>query len=248
MNTPRNNTKTSRDLVVISVIAIGVLVLSVAFDVVDRFVSWYISHGEPGEVEEVLVVLLVMGFALTVFSWRRWKEVRREMAERRSAEEGLRETNERFQAVLEASPAAILTLTPDGFVTMWNVAAERILGWKEEEVLGKFYPAVPEDKKEEFRALRERVIKGESFSGVEVRRKRKNGSDVDMSVSTAPMRDSRGNITGILAVIADISDRRKTEEALRESEARLRSIIETETDAPQAKSPMGEELKTTSLK
>jgi len=130
-------------------------------------------------------------------------------------EEELRETNERLNAVLKASPEAIMTLNPDGIVTMWNEAAERVFGWTGKEVIGKFNPMVPENKLEEFRTLREKVLKGESFSGKEVRRKRKDGSLIDISISTAPLTDKRGKITGIVAMISNITERKKMERKLR---------------------------------
>lgn len=130
-------------------------------------------------------------------------------------EEELRKTNERLNAVLKASPEAIVTLKPDGTVTMWNEAAERIFGWKSREVIGKFNPMVPENKLEEFNTLREKALHGEFFSRKEVRRQRKDGSLIDISISTAPLADKGGKITGIVAVISDITERKKMEKQLR---------------------------------
>jgi len=75
---------------------------------------------------------------------------------------------------------------------------------------------VPEDKLKEFRRLRERVLSGESFSGVAVRRQRKDGSPVDISLSTAPLRDTNGNVNGILAIISEMTERKQLEEKLRQ--------------------------------
>ncbi|MBI4684324.1 MAG: diguanylate cyclase [Nitrospirae bacterium] len=130
-------------------------------------------------------------------------------------EKELQEANERLNAILKASPEAIVTLNNDGIVTLWNEAAERTFGWSKSEVIGKFNPIVPENKFEEFVSLRERVLKGESLHNVELRRQKKNGSPVDISISTAPLLNSKNKVTGILAVITDITGRKKMEKKLR---------------------------------
>ena len=135
-----------------------------------------------------------------------------DITERKRAEEALRETTGTLQTLIQASPVAIIVLDPDGSVKLWNPAAERLFGWRETEVLGQFLPYVPDDKREEHRALRERVLRGDSFTGIEVRRRKRDGSPVDISVSTAPMRDAEGHITGIMSVNIDLTEHRRAEE------------------------------------
>lgn len=133
--------------------------------------------------------------------------IAQEITERKQAEIALQETNQKLQAIIAASPLAIVNLTPDGRVMMWNQAAERMFGWSESEVLGKLLPIVPEDKQQEFQMLRDRVIGGESFTGIEVQRKKRDGSLIELSVSTAPIYDKNGRVNGIIAIVADISER-----------------------------------------
>lgn len=137
--------------------------------------------------------------------------IARDITERKRMEEALRETNQTLQALIQASPLAIIALDPQGNVTMWNSAAEHMFGWKQQEVLGRLLPSVPDDKQKEFRLLRESVLRGESFTGVEVRRQKRDGSSIDISISTAPLRDRQGNISGIMGVVADITQRKRTE-------------------------------------
>jgi two-component system cell cycle sensor histidine kinase/response regulator CckA len=132
----------------------------------------------------------------------------------RKAEEGLRATHDQLRSLVEASPVPIMALTLDGTVTLWNPAAERVFGWTQAEVLGKFNPMVPEGKRDEFRRLRERVSKEGGFSGVEITRNRKDGTSVDISLSTAPLRDVHGGVTGIMALMEDIRERKQAEEAI----------------------------------
>ncbi|MGM0531596.1 MAG: PAS domain S-box protein, partial [Bacteroidota bacterium] len=123
--------------------------------------------------------------------------------------------SEQYQrAIVEASPLAIIGLSPEGYVRSWNLAAKRIFGWNAREVLGKKLPIVPDDKQEEFAGLRNEVMQGNAFSGKELKRVTKNGETIDISVSTAPMYDSDGRITGIMSVIEDITERKKDEHRL----------------------------------
>ncbi|MDA8121064.1 MAG: PAS domain S-box protein [Deltaproteobacteria bacterium] len=132
----------------------------------------------------------------------------------RKAEEELRTTHDKLQGLVESSPLPIMALATDGTVTLWNPAAELVFGWTRQEVLGKFNPIVPEEKRDEFRLLRERVLKLGGFSGVEINRRKKDGSPIRISLSTAPLRNSEGDITGIMAVMDDITARKQAEETV----------------------------------
>ena len=134
-----------------------------------------------------------------------------DITERKQAEEALKETNETLGIIIQSSPLAIIALDPDWNVTRWNPAAEQMFGWIESEVLGQFLPIVSEDKRDEHLKLRERVLLGEAFTNVEVRRRKKDGSPVDISISIAPLRDSQGRVVGIISVSADITERKRAE-------------------------------------
>ncbi len=146
-----------------------------------------------------------------------------EVSERKKAEENLLEANNKLNAILQASPAAIYLLTPRGVVTMWNKTAEHIFGWSEQEAVGRVLPIVEEGKRGEFLGLFERLLSGESFTNVELRRQRKDGSQIDISVSAAPLYDSAGKASGIMALTTDITLRKKLEEELLKKE-KLESI------------------------
>ena len=149
-----------------------------------------------------------------------------DICERKRSEKALQQISDRLRALFEASPVGILTLQPDGVVTMWNPAAARIYGWTEEEVLGKPAPFIPEDRMHEFDESRARVLAGESFSNLLLHRRRKDGSLIDVSLSTAPLHAEDGSITGILGMVADVTDQRRTEEALRASEEKYRDLVQ----------------------
>jgi len=137
--------------------------------------------------------------------------VGRYVAERARSEKELRETNQALQALIHASPISIMVLDREGKVRLWNPASERIFGWSEKEVLGHPLPTIPPGKEEEHRVFCERVPTDSASSGIEARRLRKDGILIDISLSTAPLRDADGNIVGALELVTDITDRVRME-------------------------------------
>ncbi|MGB6410796.1 MAG: PAS domain S-box protein [Candidatus Deferrimicrobiaceae bacterium] len=121
---------------------------------------------------------------------------------------------ETFRTLIHDAPLSIVAFDASGTIQLWNPAAERMFGWTAEEALGKPHPIVSEEKQEEFRALREMALQGKTFTGIQVRRRRKDGSPIDISVSTSPIRAADGTITGIMSIITDVTERKKSEETL----------------------------------
>ncbi|RPI08284.1 MAG: GAF domain-containing protein, partial [Zetaproteobacteria bacterium] len=119
-----------------------------------------------------------------------------------------------FEAMFQASPLAVVVLDRDGRVKTWNPAAERIFGWSESEVLGRRPPFVPEDKREDFLAVRRRELAGEHLDGVELHRQRKDGTPVDVRLWTAPLRDAQGRVSDVLGILEDVTDRNHAQAAL----------------------------------
>jgi two-component system cell cycle sensor histidine kinase/response regulator CckA len=145
-------------------------------------------------------------------------EVLRDITERKRAEEALQRVNEMLQALIHASPVPIVAVDAEGVVFLWNPAAEQVFGWTAEEAVGEFNPLIPAGAPDELRALRERVLAGESFTGVELRRQRKDGKLVDVSFSAAPVRNADGKIMWIMEVLEDITERKRLEGHLRQSQ------------------------------
>ncbi|MBF0559283.1 MAG: PAS domain S-box protein [Nitrospirae bacterium] len=146
-----------------------------------------------------------------------------DITERKKSEEALREVNERLNAILEASPAAIFLMDRDGIISMWNKAAEQMFGWSQEEAVGRVLPIVPEHKHDEFLALSKRLLEGESLIAIELRRQKKDGSPIDISVYAAPVYDAAGEVHSLMSVVTDITLRKKMEEDLIQKE-KLESI------------------------
>jgi PAS domain S-box-containing protein len=120
-----------------------------------------------------------------------------------------------FADAFRDSPAPTIVLSADGLVRFWNRAAERVFGWSAEETIGKPIPFIPPEKAAEHGAMRARDLEGDGFTGRHISRRRKDGALIELSVSTAPIRDDHGRVTGILSVYADITAEKRQEEALR---------------------------------
>ncbi|MFB6153359.1 MAG: histidine kinase N-terminal 7TM domain-containing protein [Halodesulfurarchaeum sp.] len=153
-----------------------------------------------------------------------------DVTERRQRERELQETKDRLESFIEASPVAIMAVDPDGDVTLWNSAAEEIFGWTEADVLDEFNPVIPEEKRDEHDDLRERAFSGESFSQLELRRRRKDGTPIDVTLSTAPLYDADGELIEMVAFLDDITDRKKALRGLRDSEESLRDLYRITSD------------------
>ncbi|MGH9803558.1 MAG: response regulator [Candidatus Acidiferrales bacterium] len=138
--------------------------------------------------------------------------------EREQAEEARREAGEKLRAIFDASPVALIMMDTQGRILSWNRGAERIFGWTEDEVLGKRLPIVPEEKEQEFNGLLARALSGDALAGVEVRRRRKDGSPVDIAVSTAMVCAADGGVTGLAAAISDITEQKQLQEQLRQAQ------------------------------
>lgn len=140
----------------------------------------------------------------------------RDISERKQVEQALQRSNDLLQAIIQAAPVAIMGLDLDGNVQMvWNPAAEKMLGWKADEVMGRPLPSVPVQNQEEFQRFREYIRSGKTLGGVEVRRQRRDGSPIDYSIYASPLHNAEGQITGNVAVLVDMSKRKEVEDELR---------------------------------
>jgi PAS domain S-box-containing protein len=148
----------------------------------------------------------------------RTEELRRLLEEQKRADETLRETSESLHALIEASPLAIIELDTELKVRTWNLAATRMFGWTEREVLGRPYAIVPDDRRAEYQSLFARSARGQPIAGFETQRQRKDGTLVDVVLSVAPLVGADGRVTGAMGVIADITQRKRLEELLRQSQ------------------------------
>jgi len=148
-------------------------------------------------------------------------------AELRARLEDLQRSEGRLRALIDASPLAIVEVDRGGRVTFWNPAAERLYGWSSEETIGEPISFVPKEKADEVDELRDRMLSGEALSGIETTRLRKDGSLVEVVLSAGPVYDSNGEVLRYMAVTADISNRKRAEEALRRERDFTSTLIDS---------------------
>jgi PAS domain S-box-containing protein len=137
---------------------------------------------------------------------------------RMHADEEFRRTHDELQALVAASPQAILGLDPEGRVLSWHGGAERMFGWTSQEVIGCAPPNVSIAQRDDFRSLCQRVFSGESIGDLEATWTQKNGSAIDVSVSAAPLHEADGRVSGVVIVASDVSSRRQASESQRAKE------------------------------
>jgi len=135
----------------------------------------------------------------------------RDVTERKKTEEL------RFQlaAIVDSSDDAVIGKSLDGTIRSWNQGAERLFGYRAEEAIGKPISLLqPPGRHAEEPEIIARIQKGERVQPFETLRRRKDGRDIDVSVSISAIHDSRGTVIGASKLARDISDRKRAEEAL----------------------------------
>jgi len=146
-----------------------------------------------------------------------------DITERKHAEEKLA----RMALVVESSGDAISSVALDGTIFSWNSGAERIYGYSEAEALGRPITILsPTDRPEEIPRILERLRQGETVEALETVRVRKDGHQIDVSLTVSPVRDRDGKIIGTSAVARDITAHRREEERSR----RLAQLVDSATE------------------
>ena len=130
----------------------------------------------------------------------------------------------KLAAIVESSDDAIVSKDLNGIVTSWNAAAERILGWKAGEIIGKPITTVipPHLHGDEVEILR-KIQAGERIEHYETVRQTKGGELLDVSLTISPVRDLSGTIVGAAKILRDVTQQKRLEAALRTTE-RLASV------------------------
>ena len=128
-------------------------------------------------------------------------------------------------AIVESSDDAILGKDLNSIIVTWNRGAERLFGYTAKDVVGRPVTIlIPSDRQDEEPGILERIRRGESIDHYETVRRRKDGTLVDVSVSVSPLRDASGRVVVASKIARDITDRRKAEASLRQSDERFRLL------------------------
>ncbi|MCA8908768.1 MAG: response regulator [Rhodospirillaceae bacterium] len=130
-------------------------------------------------------------------------------------EEGLRRTSQTLQAILDASPVAIITQGQSGVVQSWNAAAEKIFGYSAEEVVGRQMPVLAEIDGQPAAPLCGNPADCACDSGCHVQALAKDGTRLDIQVSRATLSAAAGGADGVVLTVDDVTQRRRLEDHLR---------------------------------
>ena len=135
------------------------------------------------------------------------------------------EASLRLAAIVESSDDAIISKSLDGVVTSWNAAAERIFGYRAEEMIGQpILRLLPENRHDEERLILECLRRGERVDHFETVRRTKDGRLLDVSVTISPIRNEHGTIIGASKIARDITERKQLEKELAQRAAELERL------------------------
>jgi PAS domain S-box-containing protein len=145
------------------------------------------------------------------------------------SEEALRESEERTRLIISHALDAVITIDTHGRITSWNPQAERLFGWSQEEISGRLLSETiipPAYREAHERGLRHFMATGEGpvlGRRIELSALHRNGTELDVEVSITPLRE--GGAIAFSAFLRDITEQKRTEKALRDSEASFRLLF-----------------------
>jgi PAS domain S-box-containing protein len=130
-------------------------------------------------------------------------------------------------AIVEGSDDAIVSKTLDGVITTWNSGAERIFGYTAKDAIGQNISLIiPAERAAEERSILDKIGRGERISHFDTVRVRKDGARLDVALTISPVRDSANKIIGASKVARDVTQRKRMERALRDSEDQYRMLAD----------------------
>jgi two-component system cell cycle sensor histidine kinase/response regulator CckA len=157
--------------------------------------------------------------------------VARDITRNKMTEQALRESEERFRTIVETAPNLILISDKKGKNVYVSPNCKEITGYSQKELLGKLKWWVHKDDEKKARNLFDSTLKsGTGYKNFEYKAVKKNGEIWYASSSWNVIHDDKGELTGVVLESIDITERKKAEKALSESEARYRSVVESQTE------------------
>jgi len=226
---PRASWRNRRTTVALPVCLTFAVVLAVftggkepAFVAPDTVASWSVLAGGMAFTGLLGAFLLVISGHAMLFE---------KMAAQRAND--LKRTYQAEQAasqlavIVTSSDDAIISKTLAGTIISWNGGAERMYGYSASEMIGRSMSnMVPPERADETPGILARIQRGERVEQLETVRICKDGHRIDVSLTISPILDAGGMVTGASAIGRDISGRKRSEEALREREARIRRLVD----------------------
>ncbi len=138
-----------------------------------------------------------------------------DITEQKQAEEACA----RLAAIVQSSDDAIVSKDLNGIVTSWNASAERIFGYKAEEIVGQSITVIiPPELQDQEKMILAKIRRNERIEHFETVRMTKSGVRIDVSLTVSPVKDEHGAVIGVAKIVRDISENKKLEQTLRTTE------------------------------
>jgi two-component system CheB/CheR fusion protein len=170
--------------------------------------SWFLARLLPYRTVEDRIAGVVLSFV--------------NITERKQAEE----TRLWLSAVVTSTTDGIISFSLDQAILSWNAGAERIFGYTADEAIGKPVSMLASGRAGEQDQLVEKITAGQRVENFETARLRKDGSEVQVSLTISPIRDASGNVMAGTAIVRDITAARAAADALRSTDEKLRRTVE----------------------
>jgi PAS domain S-box-containing protein len=129
------------------------------------------------------------------------------------------EAGQRLAAIVTSSEDAIASKDLNGIIKSWNAAAERMFGWTADEIIGRsVLTLIPKELHPDEDVILGKIRRGERIEHFETVRLRKDGELIQVSLTVSPIKDASGRIIGAAKIVRDITERKRSEQALRRAE------------------------------
>lgn len=206
-----------------------------------------LAHVEAGKCfhdEDVAALERFAGLAtIALDKARLYADARRELAERRRAEEVLRKSEERYRLLIESSPDPIVVYNLQGEALYANPAFEQVFGLRREELIGKNIDFVPEESWPETLEAIESMLSGQKIHLFETKRLTRDGRSLDVQLSSTLYYDEEGHPAGNIVTLRDISAQKNAERELLKYHSHLgERVAERTAELAKANAQLAQEV------
>ncbi len=186
------------------------------------------SHEKDSDGNDRFFLNSFVGIVENGFLLRAWG-TQRDVTQSKLADEA----TARLAAIVVSSEDAIISKDLNGTITSWNVGAAKMFGYKAEEVIGKPISVLSSpDRAAEGAEILRRIRREENIEHFETVRRRRDGTDIMVSLTVSPIRNAAGNVIGASKIVRDITERKRIEESIHHNQAMLTLAMQSSRMGP----------------